>query len=367
MALFSINSGKLLPVPTTTFAAESILERKHLQKMLMADTSPLGEELLVLCEEYGNWEDSNRRIDLLCLDKQGALVVVEIKRTEDGGHMELQAIRYAAMVSSMTIDQAVEAYTKTLGLPDDDSQAKGTIADFLDADSIEDVELNPDVRIILVAADFSPEITTSVIWLNQRALDIRCIRLRPYKNGSEVLVDATQIIPLPEAADYEVKIREQAQEAKKKFRTKRQEILRRFWAQFIEKSASRTPLFSNRSATTDHWLSAGVGRSGFSLTVSLTEDRTRVECYIRPSKDEDVNKAAFRALAAKKDEIETIFGRQLTWEDLPKRSGCRISTDYDLGGWKSPEDSWPAMIEWATENSLKLEQALKSRIQALQL
>lgn len=46
----------------------------------------------------------------------------------------------------------------------------------------------------------------------------------------QVLIDATQIIPLPEAADYEVKIREQAQEAKKVC-TKRQEILRKFWTQ----------------------------------------------------------------------------------------------------------------------------------------
>jgi hypothetical protein len=34
-------------------------------------------------------------------------VVVELKRDEDGGHMELQALRYAAMVSAMTFDQAV--------------------------------------------------------------------------------------------------------------------------------------------------------------------------------------------------------------------------------------------------------------------
>jgi len=32
-----------------------------------------------------------------------------LKRTEDGGHLELQAIRYAAMVSTMTFDQAVSA------------------------------------------------------------------------------------------------------------------------------------------------------------------------------------------------------------------------------------------------------------------
>jgi hypothetical protein len=41
-----------------------------------------------------------------------------LKRTEDGGHMELQSIRYASMVSTMTFDQAVDTfgrYLKQLG------------------------------------------------------------------------------------------------------------------------------------------------------------------------------------------------------------------------------------------------------------
>ena len=92
-----------------------MLERKDLQRLLRTDTSPLGEDLLVIAEEFGDWEESNRRIDLLCLDKQARLVVVEIKRTEDGGHMELQAIRYAAMVSSMTLEQAISTHARTIG------------------------------------------------------------------------------------------------------------------------------------------------------------------------------------------------------------------------------------------------------------
>ncbi len=367
MALYAITSDKLSPVPTTTFAAELILERQHLQKMLRADTAPLGEELLVLAEEFGNWEDSNRRIDLLCLDKQGGLVVVEVKRTEDGGHMELQAIRYAAMVSSMTLDQAVAAHAKMLGGEAADLVARNAILEFLELDSIEDAELNADVRIILVSADFSSEITTSVIWLNQHGLDIRCIRLRPYKMNGQVLVDATQIIPLPEAADYEVKIREQVQE-NKKVRTKRQEIFRRFWSQFIENSVTQTELFKNRSTTTDHWLSAGIGRSGFTLTASLTEDRARAECYIRIGKDnEETNKAAFKALLDQREAIEKVFGDTLAWEDLPNRSGCRISKDYFGGGWKSPESDWPQLQDWMIKNAVKLEKALKGPIQSLKI
>lgn len=367
MALYEIQTDKLSAVPTTTFAAEAILERKHLQRMLRADTSPLGEDLLVLAEEYGNWEDSNRRIDLLCLDREGTLVVVEIKRTEDGGHIELQAIRYAAMVSSMTLDQAVAAHAKYLGGEPAEAEvrARNAVTEFLNLESIEEAELVDEVRIILVSADFSSEITTSVMWLNKRGLDIRCVRLRPYKMGDKVLVDATQIIPLPEATDYEVKLREQTQEVKK-LRSKRQESFRRFWTQFIDLSAKTSDLFSSRSTTTDHWLSAGIGRAGFGINVSLTEDRARVECYIRVGKgNATLNKELFNALKAQRESIEAVFGEGLDWQDLPGKDGCRICIDNLDGGWKSPEEEWPAIQQWMAKRAVMMEKALKGPVQAL--
>ncbi len=369
MALYEIQTEKLSPVPQTTFAAEAILERRHLQRLLRADTTPLGEDLLVLAEEFGNWEDSNRRIDLLCLDRDASLVVVEIKRTDDGGHMELQAIRYAAMVSSMTLDQAVAAHAKYLGGNPADAEVKArhAVAEFLNLESIEEAELVDEVRIILVSADFSSEITTSVIWLNKRGLDVRCIRLRPYKMGDRVLVDATQIIPLPEAADYEVKLREQTQETKK-LRTKRQEIFKRFWSQFIETSSHATDLFANRSTTTDHWLSAGIGRAGFILTASLTEDRARMECTIRIGKNNaTLNANAFATLRAQRETIEGVFGETLDWQELPGKDSCRICIDSIKGGWKSPESEWPDLQGWLTDKAIRLEKALKGPIQGLKL
>jgi hypothetical protein len=366
MALYAISGDQLKAVQTTTFAQEAILERKHLQAMLRQDTSPLGEDLLVLCEEFGNWQDSNRRIDLLCLDKARNLVVVEIKRTEDGGHMELQAIRYAAMVAPMTLDKAIAAHAQTLRTEDASGDARAAILEFLAQGSVEDAELTGEVRIMLVSADFSTEVTTSVLWLRKRGgLDIRCIRLRPYKMAEQVLIDAAQIIPLPETAEYEVKLRELAEETRMVI-TKRREIFRRFWAQFIDHSSQRTELFSNRSTTFDPWLSAGIGRAGFVLTATLTEDRARIECFISIGKSNaPANKAAFQALLAQRASIEEAFGSELDWQELPTKSGCRICVDFNDGGWKSPEDEWPAIQAWLTEHAMKLEKALKGPVQAL--
>ena len=66
--------------------------------------------MLVISEEFGEWDDSTRRIDLLGIDQDAKLVVIELKRDEDGGHMEPQAIRYAAMVPRMTFQRAIKAY-----------------------------------------------------------------------------------------------------------------------------------------------------------------------------------------------------------------------------------------------------------------
>lgn len=366
MPLYRVTKEKLEPVKQTTFVEERFFERKDLQRLIRADISVIGDDLMAISEEFGDWDESNRRIDLLCLDKQARLVVVEIKRTEDGGHMELQAIRYAAMVSSMTLDQTIAAYARSRDDQDAEVTARREILEFLELDSTEEAELTDEVRIILVSADFSPEITTSVIWLNRHGIDITCVRLKPYRMNEELLIDVAQIIPLPESADYEIKVRAQAQEIKK-VRSVLQERFRRFWTQYIDRSKSKTVLYANRSTSSDHWISAGIGRGGFSLNVSVTEDRTRIECYISMGKDSNVrNKAAFHCLYEMKSDIEQAFGGELDWQELPTRIGCRICVDID-GGWKTQESDWPALQDRVLAQMINLESALRAPIQALKV
>src|SRR5437879_1352988 len=92
--LYEITDGGLERQPVSKFGALGIYERSDIQRRLRDDITPLGDDLLVVAEEFGEWEDARRRVDLLALDKEGQLVVIGLKRTEDGGHMELQAIRY---------------------------------------------------------------------------------------------------------------------------------------------------------------------------------------------------------------------------------------------------------------------------------
>lgn len=62
-------------------------------------------------------------------------MVIELKRTDDGGHVELQALRYAAMVSSMTFDEVATAYSRHCALhaADKTVDPRAELADFLAA------------------------------------------------------------------------------------------------------------------------------------------------------------------------------------------------------------------------------------------
>lgn len=199
-----------------TFAHLAIREREGLQRVLRDHIKVLGDDLLVISEEFGNWEDARRRIDLLALDGQGRLVVIELKRTESGGHMDLQALRYAAMVSAMTFDQVTEAHEAYLARREMLSvavEAADRIREFLGASADEEPEISTTARIVLVAQDFSREITTTVLWLNRfEGMDIRCVRLVPYALGGKNYLDIEQVIPLPQAADYQVRINRKDQQ-----------------------------------------------------------------------------------------------------------------------------------------------------------
>lgn len=223
MAIYRMVGEKedLAQVPVTSFGQAGVLERRDLQWILRDKPEILEDGLFILAEEFSIWQDSNRRIDLLGLDTTGRLVVVELKRGDTGEHMDLQAIRYAAMVANMTFQQVVDnhqAYLDKRALDDGksvESDAESNIREHLGIVAEEEPVIHTEVpRIILASEGFGKELTTCAWWLNNNGLDVTCIRIQPYNNSGEILVETSQIIPLPELADLLVQVRERENEAR---------------------------------------------------------------------------------------------------------------------------------------------------------
>ena len=217
MSVYRITKEKFEPLEVTSFEVEGIYERSEMQEKLLARPEILEEGLLILAKEYSDWEESNRRIDLLALDEKGRLVVVELKRSDQQSLMDLQAIRYAAMVANMTWDRMVAAHREYIGPSQMGGDAEQLIRSHLKQESVDVPVINTkNPRIILVSAEFSKELTTSVLWLNERDLDITCVKLQPCKSGDDVFLERSQVIPPPEAKEFQVRWRDREREAERR-------------------------------------------------------------------------------------------------------------------------------------------------------
>ena len=230
MPIYKMVNGKerLEKVDRTSFGDQGVFERGDLQRILRDQPDVLEEGLLIISEEFGDWQDSNRRIDLLALDATGRLTVVELKRGNTGEHMDLQAIRYAAMIANMTFQHTVETYQRYLDKrakqegksAEEDDAAKTKIRDHLGITEQDNQAIHTEIpRLILAAEDFSKELTTCVMWLNDSWLrsagqEIKCIRLQPHRNGDEVLIETSVVIPLPEASDYQTQLGKREQDTR---------------------------------------------------------------------------------------------------------------------------------------------------------
>ncbi|MFG1301942.1 DUF4268 domain-containing protein [Xanthobacter sp. V3C-3] len=362
MPIYEARREGLVPVSTTSFEAEGWRERGDVQRLLKEHISILQDGLMVLAEEFSDWADSTRRIDLLCLDPLANLVVVELKRTTDGGHMELQALRYAAMVSAMTFEQAVETLARHRSpVSPDGDKARADILSFLNWDEPREEAFAADTRILLAAADFGKELTTTVLWLRDRGIDIRCIRLRPHRmEDGRLLLDVHQLVPPPEASDFQTRLGEK-KAAERKERSERETLIARFLGQLAGRASARIDLHRNRKPDAPlGTFSASIGRNGFSLNYVVAADRSRVELFIqRPDGREQLNRLRQSSAA-----IEADFGAPLSWQEKDGVKQCRVC--YSLaGGYASPEADWPRLQDEMIDAMIRLEGAVRQRVLAL--
>jgi hypothetical protein len=366
MPLYEMTPDAFRPLSQASFADLKVRERDDLQRLLRTQIDVLGDDLYVLTEEFGDWDDSRRRIDLLAVDRQANLVVIELKRTNDGGHMELQAIRYASMVSAMTFARAEQIHGEFLtriGEPAEEAHTR--ILTFLGWEEPDEEAFAPDVRIVLVSEDFGKELTTAVLWLRDRDIDIRCVRLRPYEDAGKRLIDVQQIIPLPEANEYQVQLREKEQVGRKK-RAERYDVRLKFWEGLVALCRARKTRHGDRKPGSYHWLGGGSGIRGLGLNYVIVQEYGIAELYIDRGEAVE-NKRIFDQLHARKDEIEKAFNGTLSWERLDTKRACRIKHVIELGGYRSPESEWPAIQSEMVDTMTKLESAFKPGLAALGL
>lgn len=186
-------------------------ERCDIQEWIAQNIDLLGfgDELLVIAKELTL--PSKIRLDLLAVDKNGFLVIIELKRGSSDDSIDLQAIKYASYCADFT-DEEIIAYFSSYKCVDNDKAKEQLIEhikseDDVDNDLTDDYiiaeRLNAGQRIVLVASDFHRDAVNSVFWLIEQGLDISCVSLQSLKdNNGSLFVSGNIIIPEPNIKEH---------------------------------------------------------------------------------------------------------------------------------------------------------------------
>jgi hypothetical protein len=126
---------------------------------------------------------------------------------------------------------------------------------------------------------------------------------------------------------------------------------------------NNTVLFKNVNPSKDHWLSTGAGIGGLSYSFVVTKSHVRIELTISASSKEK-NKLYFKRLLKNKEAIESAFGNELVWEELPENKMSRIKIE-EKGVNLFNESDWDRMNTFIISNLPKFENAFQPFIKNL--
>lgn len=216
-------------------------------------------------------------------------------------------------------------------------------------------------KAIWIVSDPRPEHVKAIAWLNEStSASFYLLKIEAIKIGdSDPAPLLTRIVgPSQEARDVGKTKKEMAERHKLRYS---------FWEQLLEKSKSKTKLFSSISPGQNSWILTGVGINGLSLNYYLRQHNAQVVLYIdRYTDSGEGNKAIFDSFMEHKREIEHEFGEPLEWERLDLKRASRISKTLEIGGYKD-EEKWPEVHEALIETMIRFEGALRPYIDELKL
>lgn len=359
--LYIINKDtrELKAIQPSSFQELKVWERKDLEKWIGDHPELLGEELFIISTEYDKFDKSNDRLDILTIDKNGKLVIIELKRDIAPPEVELQAIKYAAICSNFTFKDVVEIYIeqiKSKGRQAEAEEAENEIKEFIQNENFEDLDNQP--RIILVAREFRQETTSSIIWLRSFGVDITCVKLELHSLKSEtgkddIAINSSIIIPLPDAKEFLVD--RERKETEIGEMTKSQKFYKSFYDRLIERFKKEYPGVTERSGTKDSWLCLPIGYTGIHLEWWF---RKRPRAFFevglhfeKPNYEE--NKKILTKIESAKDQLEKQIGEAIIFDYEFGKRWCRLYVAND-----NLEDT-EALQNWIMDTTKKFYKFLK--------
>jgi hypothetical protein len=209
--VFSVSGNSAVPAMPITLAEAGLRERDHLQEWIIAHPDILGAGVLIITSEFDKWQSKvgaeRHRPDVIGLDRDGRLIVAELKRDAAPDTVHMQGIKYAANASRFDVDALADAHAEFLNrtggahLTADEAREKITGHAEILAESEETLR---KPRIVLIAGSFPTSVTATSVWLTEMDISITLMRVQAYRAATDVIVTVSQLWPLAQAEDFVV-------------------------------------------------------------------------------------------------------------------------------------------------------------------
>lgn len=170
---------QLTPVECSKLNLES-----RLQDILCKDISIADPNLMVIGREVPT--DFNKRIDILAINRDGDLVVVELKRNKTPRDIVAQTLEYGAWVRGIENDEIAQIYSRYQEKFPQDA-GEGSIDEvFCQRFGMAEMpdELNESHQLVIVASELDSQTERIVTYLaEEHAVNINAVFFRVFKDG----------------------------------------------------------------------------------------------------------------------------------------------------------------------------------------
>jgi len=221
-----------------------------------------------------------------------------------------------------------------------------------------------DVTIVWIAETFREEHRAAIDWLNKSTIDgfnFFAVEIRAMKIGNSL--PAPQFSAVGKPNEWSRGVTRTTRQVSDTALNERQKFYMNYWSQFAAFLAEKHSSFKVRRTFKNYWCDFRIGRTGvhFSTTAARRDKEISAQLYIsRPD-----GKATFRALEAKKADIERAFGEKLDWQELPEKTASRIVI-YRAAD-PTDEASRRDQFEWLASKLERFRIAFYDRVKALDI
>lgn len=192
--VWSLDDKKQLP-------AAALISEKELEDLLADHIEILNPDWLLIGRQVRTV--AGKYIDLLCMNHEGDMVVVELKKDLTPREVTAQSIDYASCVADMKLEQLAELYLQLSGGNETLNQAyERKYGAVLDEDGI-----NQNVKMVIVATQMDDSTERIIRYLRDKyEVDINILFFNVFAHGTQRLLsrvwfedDVEEQVPAPKS------------------------------------------------------------------------------------------------------------------------------------------------------------------------